>query len=260
MKRILILAILAIASVAAHGQSFNANLTGAAEIPGPGDPDGAGLAVVTVNGTSINYVLFVQGLSTITGAHIHRASDSSVVVNFNPNFSGGGATGTVPGAAQSLINEIVANPSAFYVNVHSSEFPNGAIRGTLISSGSGSGQEAPSTCVPSDAVLCLTNNRFKVEATWTTTNGQTGAGHGVKLTNDSGYFWFFNADNVEMTVKTLNACSGGFASNWVFASGLTNVQVVLKVTDTSNGKVRTYANPQGVAYQAIQDTAAFDCQ
>jgi hypothetical protein len=53
-----------------------------------------------------------------------------VVVNFNPVFSGGTATGTVT-VDQGLANEIAGNPAGFYVNVHTGEFPNGAIRGQL---------------------------------------------------------------------------------------------------------------------------------
>ncbi len=46
---------------------------------------------------------------------------------------------------------------------------------------------------------------------------------------------------------------------WVFAGGLTNVNVVMTVTDTQTGTVKTYVNPQGTAFQPIQDTNAFAC-
>ncbi len=114
----------------------------------------------------------------------------------------------------------------------------------------------PTPCVPSATAMCLDGGRFKVEATWTTPDGMTGAAHTVTLTDDSGYLWFFNADNVEAVVKVLDACS--FANHfWVFAGGLTNVETVLKVTDSRTGVVRTYNNPQGTAFAPIQDTAAF---
>ena len=44
---------------------------------------------------------------------------------------------------------------------------------------------------------------------------------------------------------------------WVFAGGLTSVRVELRVTDTQKGQTRTYVNPQGAAFQPIQDTSAF---
>jgi ribulose-5-phosphate 4-epimerase/fuculose-1-phosphate aldolase len=45
--------------------------------------------------------------------------------------------------------------------------------------------------------------------------------------------------------------------HWVFAAGLTNVEVTLRVVDTFAGSVKTYVNPLGTAYQPIQDTSAF---
>ncbi len=114
---------------------------------------------------------------------------------------------------------------------------------------SGSGQSDPTE-------LCLGQGRFKAQAQWTTPDGQTGAAQAVSLTSDTGYFWFFNRANVEMIVKVLNGC--GFNSNyWVFAGGLTNVQVVLTVTDTQTGSLRTYRSGQGTAFVPIQDTSAF---
>lgn len=59
----------------------------------------------------------------------------------------------------------------------------------------------------------------------------------VQLTGDTGYFWFFNASNVELVVKVLDACH--FGRFWVFAGGLTNVDVDLTVTDTATGAVKT---------------------
>jgi streptogramin lyase len=114
------------------------------------------------------------------------------------------------------------------------------------------------TCALSPTSLCLNNGRFKAEATWTTSDGKSGAGQAVSLTPDAGYFWFFSSSNIELVVKALSGCS--FNNHyWVFASGLTNVNVVLTVTDTLTGAVATYNNPQGIAFQPIQDTRAFAC-
>ena len=58
--------------------------------------------------------------------------------------------------------------------------------------------------------------------------------------------------------KVLNACSfSGAPRFWVFAAGLTNVEVKLKVTDTETGQVREYKNPLNRPFQPIQDTDAF---
>ncbi|HVE66185.1 MAG TPA: hypothetical protein VNC59_06360, partial [Thermoanaerobaculia bacterium] len=111
-------------------------------------------------------------------------------------------------------------------------------------------------CSGEPTALCLNGGRFRVQARWTTPQGQSGAGQAVGLTGDTGYFWFFSANNVEVVVKVVD----GRAFNsrfWVFAAGLTNVHVEITVTDTATGSVRTYTNPQGVAFQPIQDTSAF---
>ncbi|MCH9648913.1 MAG: hypothetical protein K0U98_11795 [Deltaproteobacteria bacterium] len=111
-------------------------------------------------------------------------------------------------------------------------------------------------CVEDATTLCLREDRFSVTSTWRRPNGAEGVGTAVELTNDTGYFWFFNEANVEMVVKVLNGCSN---TNhfWVFAGGLTNVEVELTVTDTQNGTVSTYTNPLSTPFQPIQDTQAF---
>jgi hypothetical protein len=116
--------------------------------------------------------------------------------------------------------------------------------------------EAQAPCVTDPTTLCLNNSRFRVQTQWTTAQGQSGAGQAASLTSDTGYFWFFSQNNVEMVVKAVNGC-GFNSSYWAFAGGLTNVRVVMTVTDTQTGAVKTYTNPQGVAFQPIQDTAAF---
>ncbi|MFL6291456.1 MAG: vanadium-dependent haloperoxidase [Thermoanaerobaculia bacterium] len=110
-------------------------------------------------------------------------------------------------------------------------------------------------CVPGNSTLCLTGGRFKVEASWQTA-GSHGTASADSLGTDSGSFWFFDPDNVELTVKVLDACDG-FDRYWVFASGLTDVEVLIKVTDTHTGQVRQYFNPRGHAFAPIQDTDAF---
>jgi hypothetical protein len=112
-------------------------------------------------------------------------------------------------------------------------------------------------CLPDAATLCLNGARFQVTANWRTSDGTTGRGQAVSLTDESGYFWFFGPDNVEVTVKALNACTQPTPRYWVFASGMTDVQVDLIVTDTKTGAVKTYSNPLGRPFQPIQDTGAF---
>ncbi len=116
--------------------------------------------------------------------------------------------------------------------------------------------EQPSVCQPSSIQLCLTGDRFRVEVTWKKPDGATGVGVATELIDDSGYFIFFTPDNVELLVKVLDGC-GLNDRFWIFAGGLTNVEVELRVVDTHTGKVKLYRNPQGTALKPVQDTAAF---
>ena len=61
---------------------------------------------------------------------------------------------------------------------------------------------------------------------------------------------------MEVVVKVLNGC-GSNGNFWIFAGGLTDIRVVMTVTDRQTGTVRSYSNPQGTAFRPIQDTNAF---
>ncbi|MDP9122263.1 MAG: zinc-dependent metalloprotease, partial [Acidobacteriota bacterium] len=111
-------------------------------------------------------------------------------------------------------------------------------------------------CAPGSTSLCLNGARFRVQASWHDSQGGSGLANAVMLTADTGYFWFFSDHNIELMVKVLDGCSVSH-SFWVFAAGLTNVQVDLEVTDMLTGKVRTYSNAQGRAFSPLQDTGAF---
>ena len=118
--------------------------------------------------------------------------------------------------------------------------------------------DAPGSCLPDATTLCLNDGRFAVEVLWETPIGETGSGQAQGLTSDTGYFWFFGPDNVEVVVKLLNACSlPPFNNFWVFAAGLTDVEVELRVTDTVSGEVQEYFNPQGTGFQPIRETGVF---
>jgi hypothetical protein len=121
-------------SIASGGRSFATTLTGAAEVPGPGDPDGSGTAELTLNPGlgEVCFALEVTGIEPATAAHIHRGVSTEagpVVRGLTPPTSGS-SEGCVP-ADRDLINEIIQNPEGFYVNVHNAPFPAGALRGQL---------------------------------------------------------------------------------------------------------------------------------
>ncbi|HET8798101.1 MAG TPA: CHRD domain-containing protein, partial [Thermoanaerobaculia bacterium] len=71
MKRIAILLLLALMPLAASAQSYSVLLNGAAEVPGPGDADGLGFGVITIDGTTLRYAVWTQNIAPATAAHIH---------------------------------------------------------------------------------------------------------------------------------------------------------------------------------------------
>ena len=110
------------------------------------------------------------------------------------------------------------------------------------------------SCTSTPTVLCLNDDRFAVSTMWRTDTG-SGSATGVKLTGDTGYFWFFDPANVELVTKVLNGCALTSAY-WVFAGGLTNVEVVLTVVDTQTGGAAFYYRFPGPAFDPVQDTEA----
>src|SRR5512140_3441050 len=135
LSRVFVLTLLAATPLGALAQTFGTVMTGAAEFPaGSGSPDGSGLAAVTVKGTTITFSILVKGISTPTLAHIHKApagASGGVVFDFHaPTFTNGFAAGSTTGTV-SDVADLLANPSSYYVNVHTAEFPAGALRGQL---------------------------------------------------------------------------------------------------------------------------------
>ncbi|MCB1247630.1 MAG: hypothetical protein KDB69_10215 [Acidimicrobiia bacterium] len=115
-------------------------------------------------------------------------------------------------------------------------------------------------CVADDSTLCLgASERFRVQVRWRTAND---SGEGTVATldrRDSGLFWFFNEDNIEMLVKVLDACGlPQFQTFWVFYAATTNVGFDLIVTDTVGGRTKIYSNTVGHVADPVTDTGAFD--
>ena len=118
------------------GKKLNATLTGAAEVPGPGDTDGAGTAMLRLRlgQGQICHSLTVSNITLpAAAAHIHRGAAGvagPVVVTLTTPDADGAVEGCVA-APRALVKEILQNPAGFYVNVHTSDFPAGAVRGQL---------------------------------------------------------------------------------------------------------------------------------
>lgn len=110
-----------------------ATLLGDRERPNLGDPDGKGVGLLVPRGDTLHFYLRVSNTQPPTASHIHRGKEGeagSVVLALATSFSNGVAVGSVSLSA-SLGSEIAANPAGFYVNVHTADFPEGAVRGQL---------------------------------------------------------------------------------------------------------------------------------
>ncbi len=122
-----------------------------------------------------------------------------------------------------------------------------AASGVFVNTFSPSGGCGPET-------LCLVQGRFQVRVSWDY-GGQTLPGGAVPTTASAGSFWFLTSDNLELTIKILDA-RGVNGSWWVFVGALSNVEYTITVTDTVSLVTRTYFNPQG-RLASIADTSAF---
>jgi hypothetical protein len=103
-------------------------LSGAQEVGG-GDPDGFGTATLTLDTTlnTIDWNIVVFNIAAVTLDHIHQApagANGGVVIDFSGALVGSGLV-------DADVSAVVANPTGYYVNVHTGEFPGGAIRGQI---------------------------------------------------------------------------------------------------------------------------------
>jgi CHRD domain len=104
--------------------------------PGAGDPEGRGVARVDLDPARgrVCWAIAVGGIGRVTAAHIHAggcAENGPVVVDFRGRLRGCATVG--PG----LLAAIAADPGGYYVNVHTAEYPGGAVRGQLGPCGGG---------------------------------------------------------------------------------------------------------------------------
>ncbi|WP_195908350.1 CHRD domain-containing protein [Novosphingobium sp. Gsoil 351] len=122
----------AAASVAPTSGKLTATLVGDLEVPDDGDPDGAGSAAISIEGGKLCYKVEYHHLAPVTMAHIHvgaagKAGEPVVNLTLDADENIAGCTPI----ASDLAARLLAEPGAYYVNVHTTELPKGAIRGQL---------------------------------------------------------------------------------------------------------------------------------
>jgi hypothetical protein len=119
------------------GTAFNVTMIGDAETP-KGDPVGNGTATIRLRqgqGQAC-FKLAAKDLPAAVAAHIHSGAAGAagpVVIPLKTPGDDGTSSGCT-NAARTLVASILKNPANFYVNVHTAEFPAGAIRGQLVGS------------------------------------------------------------------------------------------------------------------------------
>jgi plastocyanin len=185
--------------------------------------------------------------TNVTFTDTSTGSPTSWAWNFGDPASGTSNTSNAQNPAHAFLSAGTFNVSLTATNAGGSNTITKAVTAS-------NGGSVP--CVVSPTQLCLNGGRFAVTAAWEKPDGSSGDGTGVGLTGDSGYFWFFDSANIEVVIKVLNGCAIN-SNYWVFAAGLTNVAVHLRVVDSETGAEYVQDNAQGVAFAPIQDTKAF---
>jgi len=201
-------------------------------------PNNVELVLKVLNGTPLNgkYWVFYGALTSVEYTiTVTDTVSGATKTYFNPSgtFASRGDTDAFPASTQPPVVDAVSTPI---------EQP----------------QLAPTGCVTTDAALCLNSSRFRVSVRWKDFSNNTGEGHAVSLTTDTGYFWFFGPNNVELVLKVLDG-RGLNGSYWVFYGALSNVEYTITVTDMITGAVKTYFNPSG-NFASRGDTEAFHSQ
>jgi hypothetical protein len=132
------LAIPALSLAGRNTIEVTAKLKGNAEIPGPGSPKGKGDISVFLKSKKekVCFQLEVSKLDTITAGHIHKGTEDEAgpikVTLIDSQIEGtGNYEGCVAHVKSKLIDKIAANPQKFYANIHTLDYPEGAIRGQL---------------------------------------------------------------------------------------------------------------------------------
>jgi hypothetical protein len=126
--------------------TLTATLAGVAEGASPGDPDGSGTAsiVIDVEAGTACWELTAENIEPVTQSHIHvgaAGASGDVVVPLDVDgFEGTSEGCTEPMEDAAILQAILDNPAGYYVNLHTEDFPPGAIRGQLAAS-------APNTAI-----------------------------------------------------------------------------------------------------------------
>ena len=141
-RRAAFLVVLVASASVGYSQTFTVTLSGSREAPSPGDPDGSGLAVLSVEGTTISYYIWVKGMEAPITSHIHQAragKSGDAIISFDASFTPKGVdtflavgSGTVSDAK---LEALLSDPGAYYLDVHDASSSGVVVRGQLLGDG-----------------------------------------------------------------------------------------------------------------------------
>ena len=117
---------------AANGTTFHVALSSSAEVPASIASTSSGTADVTIGDTKVCWDFALNGVDNPNAAHIHQGGakvSGPVLIPLGTTFKPAGCTS----ATSTTTSAILADPGAFYVNVHTAKYPDGAVRGQLAS-------------------------------------------------------------------------------------------------------------------------------
>ena len=116
---------------------------------------------------------------------------------------------------------------------------------------------AVSTVASQANSILLNDDRFRVSVEWSAPGFSERPAQVSELrTDDTGFFYFLDAENIEFLIKVIDACDLS-DHYWVFFAGATDVAFTVTVTDTESTETRQYSNPLGHPADAVTDTSAF---
>jgi hypothetical protein len=136
--------------VLAAETTLTADLAGVTEGENPGNPDGSGSATITLDPETgdVCWDMTAEDIGAVTQSHIHTGAEGvsgGVLIPLDVDGFDGTTEGCTSDVAAADIQMVLDNPAGFYVNLHTTDFPAGAIRGQL------EGSSSPNTALPTPA-------------------------------------------------------------------------------------------------------------
>jgi hypothetical protein len=229
--------------VRARANSTNSGYSNTATATTPGTPTPPSQLRTTSTTASSVTIAWNDNSSNETGFRLERRSLASSTFQL---------LATLPAGTTSYTNINLSAVTRYEYRVRA-ESTAGASAFSNVLSTHTQGLAAP--CVAGARTLCLEGGRVKVEVFFRDQANAIDRANGIPLTNQSGTFWFFNADNVELIVKAIDA-NGVNGNFWIFYGALSDREYEIAATNTQTGEAAVYYNPQGEIC-GDADTSAF---